>query len=184
MKSGVLIMLAILLFSCKKNESNSTTEIIPELIVAKSSINGIDVRPETKGISLKPAIKISFNNAVKTTTAANAISLSGPGAVSTAFNISFTNHDSGIIIKPTDSLNALSSYTLMLSTSLKSSQEGLLNTAFSLTFNTGIDSTNKFPTITDSALLTKVQEQTFQIFLGFWPPGFRVWQGNGIHREI
>jgi hypothetical protein len=57
-----------------------------------------------------------------------------------------------------------------VSTSLKSTTGGNLLTAVDVTFTTQIDSSRKFPTLTDNELLDKVQQQTFKYFWDFGHP--------------
>ncbi len=75
-----------------------------------------------------------------------------------------------LIISPTNPLSGFKKYTLVVSSDLKSSANGNLANAVTLQITTGIDSTDKFPQITDSALLTLVEQQTFKYFWDFGHP--------------
>jgi hypothetical protein len=73
-------------------------------------------------------------------------------------------------IQPSSPLAAITKYTVALSTALRSQKGRLLSSAASLQFITSIDSTDKFPLISDNQLLDKVQQQTFKYFWDFGHP--------------
>ncbi|RYY14019.1 MAG: beta-glucosidase [Chitinophagaceae bacterium] len=87
-----------------------------------------------------------------------------------AVNISFENSDSTIVISPETDLTALTQYDVSVANSLKSKAGALLSAAISVKLLTAIDSTDKFPLISDDALLTLVQQQTFKYFWDFAHP--------------
>ena len=68
------------------------------------------------------------------------------------------------------SLKPITQYTLNISTSLRSNKDGRLQSAIGLDLITAIDSSDKFPRISDSALVTLVQQQTFKYFYDFGHP--------------
>ena len=92
------------------------------------------------------------------------------GGLVIADNYSYANNDSTLIITPASTLGSLTTYSLNVSTGLKSSGGALLANQIAITFVTSIDSTDKFPQITDSALLTLVEQQTFKYFYDFGHP--------------
>jgi hypothetical protein len=67
-------------------------------------------------------------------------------------------------------LQAITPYTLSVSTSLKSSSDRGLQTPVTVQMVTTIDTANKFPVISDDALLDLVQKQTFKYFWDFGHP--------------
>jgi len=75
-----------------------------------------------------------------------------------------------LIITPAAALNFLTRYTVAIATTLKSKSEGQLQNAVSFSLFTKLDSTDKFPRITDDALLTLIQQQTFKYFWDFAHP--------------
>ena len=83
---------------------------------------------------------------------------------------SFSNNDSTVSIVPINSMAGLSAYNLLVDASLLSKSNITLGTRLNIPFGTGIDSSDKFPRITDSALLTLVQQQTFKYFWDFGHP--------------
>ncbi|HWB93039.1 MAG TPA: glucoamylase family protein, partial [Puia sp.] len=85
-------------------------------------------------------------------------------------NPSFDNNDSTIVIRPAAPLRHFTSYILVAGTGLKSRAGGKLRSADTLRFITSLDSSDKFPRISDSALLDLVERQTFTYFWDFGHP--------------
>jgi hypothetical protein len=75
-----------------------------------------------------------------------------------------------VVIQPAAALAYLNKYTVSVSKALKSKAGGNLLSAIDVNLNTAIDSSNKFPVITDNALLDLVQKQTFKYFWDFAHP--------------
>ena len=74
-----------------------------------------------------------------------------------------------LIIDPLDEIRDLSTYELELGTTIAG--PGAVDfDGFNSTFITKLDSTLKFPEISDDDLLTKIQEQTFKYFWDFGHP--------------
>jgi hypothetical protein len=73
-------------------------------------------------------------------------------------------------VKPLLPLSYISNYIVNVSTSLKSKGGGSLISPVTLNLTTAIDSSNKFPVISDDSLLTLVQKQTFGYFWNFAHP--------------
>ena len=114
-------------------------------------------------------IKISFSSPVDRSTVAPNTSMTGNGVI-IADNYSYANSDSTIIITPSSVLNDITNYTLIVSTGLKSSGGTALNNQLTIKIVTALDTSNKFPPISDSALLTLVEQQTFRYFYDFGDP--------------
>lgn len=74
-----------------------------------------------------------------------------------------------LAIQPLEDAAYLNRYFLNISEGL-SSENGFVFQGFNQPFYTQLDSTFKFPEITDDALLTKIQEQTFRYFWDFAHP--------------
>lgn len=164
--------IVLTLLSCSK-KNNPTTG--PEPPPASFSFNSLRVNGafsgyDYKGINTLPTVKVSFTSAVNQAAVSSAISLTDEGNVSVPLSIAYENHDSTLVIKPTKALAYLSKYALNISTSLKSKAGGSLLSAVSVNFLTAIDSTAKFPVISDDSLLTLIQKQTFRYFWDFGHP--------------
>jgi len=80
------------------------------------------------------------------------------------------DNDSTLVVKPNATLSPLTGYRFVIATTLKSIQNATLQDPVAINLFTPIDSTDKFPQISDSALLTLVEQQTFKYFYDFGHP--------------
>ena len=82
-----------------------------------------------------------------------------------------------VTLKPAASLGSYATYRLIVNSGLKSAAGEAILTGKVLLIHTGLDTSDKFPQISDEELLTKVQRQTFRYF----------WEGaeptSGMARE-
>ena len=129
------------------------------------------------GTSLQPAIKIEFTEPLKSSSVAASVKLTNTSGSEITITTTLQNHDSVLIIQPTSPLNYLSRYNFIITSGLRSSTDGLFSPEVSKSFITKIDSSRKFPIISDNALLDLVQQQTFKYF---WDYGHPV---SGLARE-
>ena len=158
-------------FSCKKKET-PTTPPPPNPPVFKLTdlqVNGISNEFTYYSVNPSPEIKLSFSAPADQNTVTNNISLKTNTGAAVSLTSSFQN-DSTIILKPSSALSFITKYSLTVGTGLKSKQGASLQSAVSATIITTIDSTDKFPRISDSALLTLIQQQTFKYFWDFGHP--------------
>jgi hypothetical protein len=174
-----LLILAILT-SCVKQKT--ITPVPPVTPVPESfSFNSLRVNGLFNGfnytnVTAKPVIKISFTAAVNQTSVANSVSLKTKTGVAATYSTAYENNDSTIVITPTVLL-PITQYSLDVSTALKSSKNGALGSAVNVQLTTAIDSTNKFPVISDDQLLDLVEKQTLKYFWDFGHPT------SGLARE-
>ena len=129
-----------------------------------------------RNVNANPVIKFSFSSPIDTTTTSSSILFFGDGAYIQG-NYTYTNNDSTLIVQSPGLLRALTNYSIVISTGLKSQSDSSLKSRATLIFTTAIDSSDKFPQITDSALLTLIEQQTFNYF---WSGGNSV---SGLARE-
>lgn len=108
--------------------------------------------------------KLEFSEAVDTNQILSKFTLGGTG-----FDVSYTNNFKTVNLLCTEDLSGYSKYYFVVSTSLKS-VSGYSFQGFSNSFFTELDSTLKFPLITDDELLTLVQRQTFKFFYDYAHP--------------
>ncbi len=92
------------------------------------------------------------------------------------FSSALSENNKKITIQNTGDLNDLSEYIFNISQNLKSVNGSVFN-GFSKPFYTSLDSTYKFPQITDNELLELIQKQTFKYFWDFAHPT------SGLARE-
>ncbi|PWU01314.1 MAG: beta-glucosidase [Bacteroidetes bacterium] len=165
--------------SCKKSDSSSP----PGPPVSKTfSFNNLTVNGLFSGyiyynVTKIPQLKFNFNDALDHSSVTSAITIKDQAGNNVALSATFSNGDSSVIIQPTSMLISLSQYSVTASTGLLSQSKKTLLSAISLKLITAIDSTPKFPVISDSALLDLVQQQTFEYFWEF------AHENSGLARE-
>jgi len=169
------------LYSCSKSDKTSPTPT-PPAPPASFAFNTLKVNGKYNGftyinLNTSPVIKISFSAAVNTASVAGAVSFKTDSGVTIAYKATYQNNDSTVVIEPSAALSYLTKYTVSVSTALQSSKKGSLESAVNVNLTTVIDSTNKFPVISDDALLTLVEQQTFKYFWDFGHPT------SGLARE-
>lgn len=169
------------LFSCSKN-NDVTTKTTPPPAPSSFSFNTLKVNGVYNGsnyvnVNTKPVIAVSFTAALNTASVSSNISFNANSGTAVPFTLSYQNHDSTVVITPASNLAYLTKYTVSVSTNITSTQKGNLESPVQITLTTQLDSTNKFPAITDDQLLTLVQQQTFKYFWDFGHPT------SGLARE-
>ncbi|MCP9749717.1 glucoamylase family protein [Ferruginibacter sp. HRS2-29] len=175
---GLLVCLALLVCfnSCKKSSDGGgpTPPVDPppaSFSFNSVRVNGVSSGLNYIGLNASPVIKLSFNAALSRTSVANgAISFRNNSNATVLTTYSYENGDSTVVLQPTAPLPYLAKYSILASTGLKSATGGNLLSAVTINLTTGIDSTRKFPDITDNALLDLVQKQTFKYFYDFGHP--------------
>ncbi|MEP6583850.1 MAG: glucoamylase family protein [Ginsengibacter sp.] len=138
----------------------------------KSSVvnNSSNAASVYRGASPSSAITLSFSAPVKSTTIVAGILIRENAGASISFTNQLSNGDSNIIIQPSAPLKYLTKYVLSIGTALSSAQDVHLKSTTAITLSTQMDSTDKFPRITDNALLDLIQQQTFKYFWDFGHP--------------
>ncbi len=166
------IWLLLLLGACGKKNSGADTNPPPSGFALKSSsINGVTYSALVYNINTRPVIKFQFSAAINTSNVPANITLqNATSGVAISCNYTYEGSDSVVVVQPRQSLTNLNKYIASVATGLQSKEGGALTSGTSLTFYTTIDSTDKFPQISDSALLTLVQQQTFKYFWDFGHP--------------
>ena len=133
-------------------------------------VNGVYNGYTYNNVNTLPVIKFSFAAPVNRTSVVSSISLKNSVGVAIIYNTFYEDNDLTVVITPAQALQYLTRYSVGVSTDLKSTTNASLQTSVSVQLTTVIDSTNKFPTITDDQLLTLVQQQTFKYFWDFGHP--------------
>ncbi len=166
-KNVLIYSLAFIVFSCSKNDE----VVAPSntFNVTGFSINGNNATTQYN-ITYLPTIKLSFSSPVNRSTTAAGISLVENGTAIIPLSFSFEQLDSTIFIQPASALKPLTRYVLFATNALKSVQGVVLQTNFQGSFVTKIDSTDKFPILTDNQLLDTIQRRTFKYFWEFGHP--------------
>lgn len=165
---GLLVMLFIT--ACSKKE---TAPPEPEVFkISSVTINGQteNINNLYFNVSENSSFKIDFTAPVDKAVLTNNILLSKKQGNGVPTSVSYENGDKTILIKAGQKLDALSKYTLTLTTGIQSARKTPLSSMAMYDLITAIDSTDKFPRISDDALLTLIQRQTFKYFWDFGHP--------------
>lgn len=175
MKNLIFIAVLLIFSQCKKSND---TSLVPgdSLNLTGTSVNGRPFAINASGVNSNPTIKLNFTAPIERASASSIVFQSSNGAA-VNYSASFSDGDSSISIQPLSALLPASKYDIVLLNSLKSTQQASLSQQISLTIVTAIDSSDKFPIITDDQLLTLVQQQTFNYF---WTDAHPI---SGMARE-
>lgn len=139
------------------------------------SFNSLRINGQFSGftyynINASPVLKLSFFAPLNRSTVGSSFSFRDKSGAIVSYNTSYENGDSTVVIQPASALNYLTKYTVTVSTALKSLVGGNLLSGVDINFTTQIDSSRKFPLLSDNELLDKVQQQTFKYFWDFAHP--------------
>ncbi|TDE11124.1 glucoamylase family protein [Dyadobacter psychrotolerans] len=159
----------ILIYGCKQKDVDTVER--PSVFSLKSVfVNGKNSGFEYKELNTTPVIKLSFSSPIEKSTVARAIVLYNTKNESLPYKTTFENNANEITIEPNAPLLQLSGYRLALSDALESPSGGKLQIPVTISLKTAIDSTDKFPVLSNEDLLTLVQKQTFKYFWDFAHP--------------
>ncbi len=165
------VLISAILISCSKKPDAPAPPVInpPSQFTSTSiTINNKTGTSVNYNINITPVIKFSFTASVDTSSVKSSIFFAGSSSIT--YKTTYANSDSTIIIQPLNSLSYLTKYNISVSINLKSKDGGKLSNAIAVGFVTSIDSTDKFLRISDSDLLTLVQQKTFKYFWDFGHP--------------
>ncbi|OCX52003.1 beta-glucosidase [Mucilaginibacter sp. PPCGB 2223] len=171
----LLLLITTGFFACSKSPSGSGSAdpvITPPATFSFNAlkINGVFNGYSYTNVNTAPVIKFSFSDAVNRSSVAGSITFKDPFGVAVSYNATYEDNDLTVVIKPMQALQNLSKYAVSVTTGLKSAANASLQSAVNLQLTTTIDSTNKFPVVTDDQLLDIVQKQTFKYFWDFGHP--------------
>ena len=163
-----LLALTAILFSCKKNSGGSSS---PSTFTLTLTVNG-----QTNGtgsynnVNATPVFALTFTAPVDQSSLAANLSLVDNASNAVAVNIAMQNNGNGATVTPAKHLSGFSKYMFSVGSGLTSTTKATLQDPVDITLSTGLDSSDKFPRIADTALLTLVQQQTFKYFWDFGHP--------------
>jgi hypothetical protein len=169
-KSALLfVVTTFIFFACKKDNTSSQSGTGSFKWVKTTINDSLYNGTIFYNANTSSAIKISFSSPVDKSTVATNVTMNGAGST-VSNNFSYANNDSILIVTPATALQNVTPYTVTVTTGLKSTTGTPLANQVTVNFTTAIDSTDKFPQLTDSALLTLVEQQTFKYFYDFGHP--------------
>lgn len=170
---SIFSLALIALWGCGKSGGDNPTPPPPP--PASFSFTALKVDGAFNGFSYtntsyRPVLKFSFNTKVSQSSVAGAVTFKANAGATVSYSVALENSDSIVVIQPSTNLSALTQYTVSVSTALKSQTNGSLLSAIDVNLYTKLDSSRKFPLLTDDQLLDKVQQQTFKYFWDFGHP--------------
>jgi len=164
--------------SCSDKSSPPPPAPTPKPITVKNIwINSSVFDYTMYGTTLQPIIKVEFTEPVKLSSVASSVKIANTNGLEVGITTTLQNHDSVLVVQPSAPLSYLSKYNFMITSGLRSSTDGSFSPEVNKNFVTKIDSSRKFPAISDNALLDLIQQQTFKYF---WDYGHPV---SGLARE-
>ncbi|MEO6869983.1 MAG: Ig-like domain-containing protein, partial [Ginsengibacter sp.] len=167
-----LFVVLCLLDSCSKTSTHDPLPPSPPFVTPlklnTAKINGQAINAMQYNIDTAAIIKLSFSAPVDRNTTPGNISFYNSAGIAVPFITTFENSDSTIVLQ--SSLGFLIKYLVNTSPGVKSKQGGMLQSAVAISFVTKLDSTDKFPRISNNALLDLIQQQTFKYFWDFGHP--------------
>lgn len=165
-------LLPLILFPvfCTKKTTPDLPPVSKQIAAKNIWFNNVPFDNTIYGTNLQPVIKIEFTEPVMQGTVAAAVKLTDAAGAEALVTTTLQNKDSVLLVQPAAPLNFLSKYNFTISTSLKSASGGNYISDVNKNFITKIDSSRKFPVISDNALLDLVQQQTFKYFWDYAHP--------------
>ena len=169
LKIFLLYFFSVLVVSSCKKSGDTTAPVVSTSLsfTVNNSYNGTLFYTR---LNLRPVIVFTFTTAVDMATTAGSIKLTDPSAANIPISIAANTAGTVLTVTLQNDLQAFTKYVLAVSNGLKSVSGGQLNNPVNISLTTGISYTDKFPRITDDALLDKVQQQTFKYFWDFGHP--------------
>lgn len=157
---------------CKKSDNPAPPVITP--VIEPFQLNSATVNGNTSttqyGVNTTAVFRLSFSAPTDRNSITNGISLSQKNGTNIPLNATYQNGDSVVLLQPATPLTALTKYVFNVKNIVKSVKNTPLTTEALVSLNTQIDSTNKFPLLTDDLLLDKIQQQTLKYFVDFGHP--------------
>ncbi|RTL60822.1 MAG: beta-glucosidase [Sphingobacteriales bacterium] len=176
--------LILLAFSCKKNSSSPPPAKPVAAILVR--IDNVAFTDNMYNVGVQPVITVKFSEPLQTSSVASAVKFQDGSGSDIGFSTSLQSKDSLLVIQPSSTLAYIAKYKFSINTTLKSASGGSFTTPVDNSFITKIDSTPKFPVISDDSLLTLVQKQTFKYFWDFGHPvsGLARERNNGSNETV
>lgn len=163
--------MSLLFGACKKSGAPYNPPTPPASFEFNTvSVNGVSKGLNYTNVARTPVVRFSFTAPISLASIANAVAFKDNTGSKIGYNATLDQSDSVIVIQPAAALSAITPYTVSVSQALQDKAGGSLQSAVSIQLTTSLDSTDKFPRISDSALLTLVEQQTFKYFWDFGHP--------------
>lgn len=162
----VLLVTVCLLWSCGKEDGG--VESAGTFNATGTTVDGRGSGNTFNNVSVRPVIRFSFSAPIQPTSVNSAFTIKEDGGTVVPYTSQLESNNTVVALQPTAALKAFTKYTVIGTTALTSQQGGKLSAPVGIVINTSLDSTDKFPRLSDEALLDLVQRQTFKYF---WEAG-------------
>ncbi len=161
----VLLIICACISSCTKDDPTPNTES-KNINLKALTIDENPVATSYSSSTILPEIVLSFSEPIDHESAKTSIYVTHSSG-NIQLNYIFTNSDSTVTIQPAAPLQNLKVYYLGISDELTSLTNKKLDDNKSVTIVTTFNTDDKFPRISDNALLDSVQHRTFKYFYNF-----------------
>ncbi len=165
---GLLLML-VMIAGCSKKDSDP-----PQPRAFSFNSHSVDGESDPsftyEAVSLQPVITFSFSDKVKESSVTSGIVMKDNGSTDVPYTFTLEDDNTTVVLSPSARLKGFTHYGISLSNGIVSESDQELSLPLSVSITTGMDSTDKFPRISDDELLTLVQRQTFKYFWDFAHP--------------
>ncbi|PZR24333.1 MAG: beta-glucosidase [Citrobacter freundii] len=182
------LFISVLAVRCSKGSGDPEPPAPPAtpFRATGTSLNGVNGTLFTNVNPKNIKLSFAFNAPVDRSTTASAFTLKDAAVQSYTFDISYEKSDSVVLISASGTIPFLTRFSSAVSSGLKSKAGAALNGNAQIEFTTSLDSSRKFPAISDEELLTKVQQQTFKYFWDFAHPvsGLARERSNGDNNLV
>ena len=167
MRYWFILINFLIIFSCNEKDNPPTPG---SFSLTSVRINNKPDNSISYDIGINPIIKISFDAPVDRSTVQNNITVRENDITPIPLSFAYENQDSTITVSTQMPLKYLARYYLRVLTSLKSAGQAALGSDHLREFHTSLDSSDKFPLITDNAILDSIQRRAFRYFWDFGHP--------------
>ena len=167
--ASMLLIMLVPSSSCKKTDSpggNADTTFA----VTGSSVDDASGKSSYNNVRTIPVIKLNFGEPLNKSTVPANVDLHNYNLVNVPVNFDYADNDSTLVITPISPLSYLTIHNVQVKPGLSSVNGKKIAAAFQVRIVTQIDSSDKFPKISDNALLDSVQRRTFRYFWEFGHP--------------
>ncbi len=170
---GWVLLISAAWYGCGKGGSTPPPNPPPTPVnftITSWAVSGLVSQTANYGVSRNGAVRFTFPAAINKSTVDANIQYKEASGGPVTYTATYEKGDSVVIITPSQPLSAITRYKVTVADQLKSTNGGRLINGVDVDLITAIDSSRKFPAITDDALLTLVQQQTFKYFWDFGHP--------------
>jgi hypothetical protein len=177
MLRSILLVALLFLAACKNDDPVVKQPGVLSLTDIRVDNKPVSANSKIAGVSLMPTIVISFSNSIDKTSLQQSVKLNNNSSGEVELIFSFSHSDSTVTITSVNSLTPLKTFILTIPGKIESASNQTLGSDVQISILTTYSNEDKFPVLSDSLLLTKVQQQTFKYFWNFGHPA------SGMARE-